>query len=256
LRGCFRSGLPLAGDEGAGHRRERWRSSTTGSGAAASTRSRNGGGTSNSTARRALCAGRGDQRARAEHRIDLKYEDQTLAVYPADVMPAPWPGAQPLDREEGIRRYRALLTPEEYRNKLARGEIDDLTITPRHRCRGPPPVFPVILSRRDDLAPDVVRFEFTDPQGRDLPPWTRRRACRCGHRAGIPAPVFAGRRSGGPVKYVLGVLREADGRGGSALMHRVSRGARVFISYPRNHFPLDERPPIRCSWPAGSGSRR
>jgi ferredoxin-NADP reductase len=42
-------------------------------------------------------------------------------------------------------------------------------------------------------------------------------------------------------RYVLGVLREAKGRGGSALMHRVFReGRRVFVSPPRNHFPLDE----------------
>jgi ferredoxin-NADP reductase len=44
--------------------------------------------------------------------------------------------------------------------------------------------------------------------------------------------------------YVLGVQREAPesgGRGGSALMHRVFReGRKVFVSAPRNHFPLRE----------------
>ncbi len=40
-------------------------------------------------------------------------------------------------------------------------------------------------------------------------------------------------------KYVLGVQREPQGRGGSMLMLRAFReGRRVFISPPRNHFPL------------------
>jgi ferredoxin-NADP reductase len=185
--------------------------------------------------------------------IDLKYEDQTLAVYPADVMPAPWPVAQPLDREEGIRRYRALLTPEEYRLKLARGAVDDLTITPRHRTEAPP-VFPVILSRRDDLAPDVVRFEFTDPEGRELPEFAAG-----AHVDVVIAPEYQRQYSlaGDPAdrsKYVLGVLREANGKGGSALMHRAFRpGRRVFISYPRNHFPLDEDAPHSLLMAGGIG---
>ena len=185
--------------------------------------------------------------------IDLKYEDQTLAVYPADVMPAPWPVAQPLDREEGIRRYRSLLTPEEYRNKLARGEGDDLKITPRHR-QEEPPVFPVILSRRKDLSDDVVRFEFTDPQGRELPPFAPG-----GHVDVVIAPEYQRQYSlaGDPAdrsKYVLGVLREADGRGGSALMHRAFReGRKVFVSYPRNHFPLDEDAPYSLLMAGGIG---
>ncbi len=40
---------------------------------------------------------------------------------------------------------------------------------------------------------------------------------------------------------MLGVLNEKAGRGGSALMHRAFReGRRVFVSPPRNHFPLVE----------------
>lgn len=46
--------------------------------------------------------------------LDLKYEDQTLAVYPANVMPPPYPVAHPVNRETGIARYRSLLTPEEH----------------------------------------------------------------------------------------------------------------------------------------------
>ncbi len=42
-------------------------------------------------------------------------------------------------------------------------------------------------------------------------------------------------------KYRIGVLREAAGRGGSALLHRIFNvGRKSFISHPLNHFPLDQ----------------
>jgi hypothetical protein len=65
--------------------------------------------------------------------LRLDPEDQTLAVYPADTMPPPLPVTHPLDREAGIARYRALLTPEEYRNRLARGETEGLAPGPAAR---------------------------------------------------------------------------------------------------------------------------
>jgi ferredoxin-NADP reductase len=55
-------------------------------------------------------------------------------------------------------------------------------------------------------------------------------------------------------KYVLGVLREDEGRGGSLLMCRVFReGRRVFISEPRNHFPLDENASFSILMAGGIG---
>jgi reductive dehalogenase len=172
--------------------------------------------------------------------IDLKYEDQTLAVYPADVMPRPYPVVQPLDREEGIRRYRELLTADQYRARLERGETDGLAPAPQP-LSGEPPVMPVIVSRREDLSPDVVRFELVRPDGGELPAFTAG-----AHVDVVIAPEYQRQYSlaGDPAdrsKYVLGVQREAQGRGGSLLMHRVFReGRKIFISPPRNHFPLDE----------------
>jgi len=185
--------------------------------------------------------------------LDLRYEDQTLAVYPADTMPPPLPVAHPLDREAGIARYRSLLTPEEYRNRLARGETDGLAPGPALRD-GPPPVFPVALSRRDDLSPDTVRFELSSPDGVELPPWEAG-----AHVDVVIAPEYQRQYSlaGDPADrsvYVLGVQREACGRGGSDLMHRVFReGRRVFISEPRNHFPLDEEAPFSLLMGGGIG---
>jgi len=185
--------------------------------------------------------------------LDLRYQDQTLAVYPADTMPPPLPVTHPLDREAGIARYRALLTPDEYRNRLARGEVDGLAPGPQPMT-GPPPVFPVVLTRRDDLSPDVVRFEFTAEGGGTLPPFDAG-----AHVDVVIAPEYQRQYSlaGDPAdrtRYVLGVQREAAGRGGSVLMTRVFRpGRRVFVSAPRNHFPLDEGAPFSLLMGGGIG---
>lgn len=172
--------------------------------------------------------------------LDLKYEDQTLAVYPADVMPPPFPVAYPLNREEGIRRYRTLLTPAQYRERLARGDTAGLA-PPFRMPDGPPPVFPLVLTRREDMAPDSARFELAAPDGRELP------AFEAGaHVDVVIAPEYLRQYSlaGDPAdrtKYVLGVQAEPHGRGGSKLMLRAFReGRRVFVSPPRNHFPLHE----------------
>jgi len=185
--------------------------------------------------------------------LDLKYEDQTLAVYPADVMPPPLPVTHPLNREEGIERYRAMLTPQAYRDRLARGQTAGLapSVAP---IDGTPPVFPVIVSKRDDLADDIVRFELTGENGRPLPPFDAG-----AHIDVVIAPEYQRQYSlaGDPAdqsKYVLGVLKEAQGRGGSLLMCRVFKeGRRVFISEPRNHFPLDEQAPFSVLMAGGIG---
>jgi reductive dehalogenase len=170
--------------------------------------------------------------------LKVRYEDQTLAVYPADMMPAPYPIASPLDREAGIRRYRELLTPKVYRERLQRGETDGLV--PQFRMpEGPAPVFPVVLRRRAEMTQEIARYEFEREDGAPLP------AFEAGsHIDVVIAPEY--RRSyslaGDPAdrsRYVLGVLRETQGRGGSTLMHRAFRaGRRVFVTPPVNHFPV------------------
>ncbi|WP_022702292.1 4Fe-4S dicluster domain-containing protein [Pseudorhodobacter ferrugineus] len=184
--------------------------------------------------------------------IDLQYKDQTLAVYPADVMPQPYPVIQPLNREAGIKRYRELLLPADYQARLARGETDGLAPGPQPLAE--PPVFPVIVTKRDDLSPDVARFELRRADGGDLPPFTAG-----AHIDVVIAPEYQRQYSlagdpADPSKYVLGLLREPLGRGGSALMHRIFRqGRRLFISPPRNHFPLDESAPFSLLMAGGIG---
>ncbi|MBO6901131.1 MAG: 4Fe-4S dicluster domain-containing protein [Rhizobiaceae bacterium] len=186
--------------------------------------------------------------------IDLRYEDQTLAVYPADVMPRPYPVVQPLDREEGIKRYRSMLTPDEYRERLERGETSDLVPARAPESDERPPVFPVVISKREDLSPDVVRFELSAVNGQPLP-----RFDAGAHVDVVIAPEYQRQYSlaGDPAdngRYVLGIQRESQGRGGSLLMHRVFReGRRIFISDPRNHFPLDENAEFSVLMAGGIG---
>ena len=184
--------------------------------------------------------------------IKLKYQDQTLAVYPADVMPQPYPVIHPLNREEGIARYRALLSPQEYQARLAQGATEGLA--PGPQALAEPPVFAVMVSKRDDLGPDIARFELRRADGAALPAFTAG-----AHVDVVIAPEYQHQYSlaGDPAdrsKYVLGLLREPDGRGGSALMHRVFReGRRLFISPPRNHFPLEEAAPFSLLMAGGIG---
>ncbi len=173
--------------------------------------------------------------------LQLKYEEQTLAVYPADKMPPPYPVAYPVNREEGIERYRALLTPAEHKRRIAAGDTQSLV--PQFRMPpGEPPVFPVILHRRKEVATDIVRYEFVAEDKQELPAFTAG-----AHIDVVIAPEYqrAYSLASDPAdrsSYVLGVLKEAQGRGGSQLMHRAFReGKRVLVSRPINHFELDEQ---------------
>jgi reductive dehalogenase len=185
-------------------------------------------------------------RATQTHRrglnVDLRIEatEQSLAVYPADVMPPPFPVAHPVNREQGLARYRALLTPAQYQERLARGETAGLA-PPFTMPAGEPPVFAVRLARRTEMTADIARFELEALDGGELPSFEAG-----AHIDVVVAPEYLRQFSlaGDPRDrhgWVLGVQREPRGRGGSALMHPAFRSGRtVFVSKPRNHFPLDE----------------
>ncbi|MDH3659335.1 MAG: PDR/VanB family oxidoreductase, partial [Alphaproteobacteria bacterium] len=166
-------------------------------------------------------------------------EDQTLAVYPANLAPHPWPFPFPMDREKGIEAYQALITAEAYQARLARGETDGLAH--EYKIDGDAPVIRVEITRAVPMSDDVTKYEFQALDGEELPEWTAG-----AHLDIVIAPEFLRQysMSGDPADrktYQIGVLREGEGRGGSALMHRIFReGRKIFISRPINHFPLDE----------------
>ena len=171
--------------------------------------------------------------------LDLKYEDQTLAVYPANLAPHPWPYPFPMDREKGIEAYEALVTPEEYRRRLDAGDTEDLFHV--YSNDGDSPVTRVEVTRAEAMSGDVTKYEFRTLDGSDLPEWQAG-----AHLDIVVAPEFLRQYSlsGDPADrsvYQIGVLREDGGRGGSKLMHRIfSEGRKVFVSRPINHFPLHE----------------
>lgn len=171
--------------------------------------------------------------------LDLKFEDQTLAVYPANLAPHPWPFPFPMDREKGIEAYQAMITAKQYQAKLAVGETDGLAH--EYKIEGDAPVVRVEITKAEKMTDGVTKYEFSSIIGDDLPEWTAG-----AHLDIVVAPEFLRQysMSGDPSdrsKYQIGVLREDEGRGGSALLHRIfSVGRKIFVSKPINHFPLDE----------------
>ena len=169
--------------------------------------------------------------------LDLKYEDQTLAVYPAPLAPHPYPYPFPMDREAGIEAYQAMVTADEYKARLARG---DKGVLHAYTAEGESPVIQVEITKAEATADGVMTYEFQPVAGGDLPEWHAG-----AHLDIVIAPEFLRQysMSGNPKdrrSYQIAVLKEDDGRGGSKLMHRIfTQGRRLFISKPINHFPLD-----------------
>ena len=171
--------------------------------------------------------------------LDLKYEDQTLAVYPANLAPHPWPFPFPMDREKGIEAYQAMVTAKQYKAKVERGEAAD--VAHEYRIVGDAPVIRVEITKATEMATGVTLYECSAVDGTDLPPWTAG-----AHLDVVVAPEFLRQysMSGNPADrktYQIGVLREDEGRGGSKLLHRIfTEGRKIFISKPINHFPLND----------------
>jgi reductive dehalogenase len=171
--------------------------------------------------------------------LDLKFEDQTLAVYPANLAPHPWPYPFPMDREAGIEAYNSMISAREYRTRLAKGETDGLAH--EYPSFDDAPVIAAQISLVEEMTSGVTKYEFSALDGSDLPEWTAG-----AHLDVVIAPEFVRQysMSGNPADrslYQIGVLREDEGRGGSKFLHRIfTKGRRVFISKPINHFELVE----------------
>ncbi|WP_426400531.1 PDR/VanB family oxidoreductase [Ralstonia sp. R-29] len=95
----------------------------------------------------------------------------------------------------------------------------------------------VIVLSKADTAQDIVTFELAAPDGNALPPFS----------AGAHIDVHVGdmvrqyslcNRPGETHRYQIGVLRDANSRGGSVAMHALAVGDTLEISAPKNHFPL------------------
>lgn len=171
--------------------------------------------------------------------LELRYEDQVLAVYPAPLAPPPWPFPFPMDRAAGIEAYQSMVSADEYRARIAKG---DRSITHEFRMpEGEAPVIRAEVALAEKMTPDVTKYELRPLDGAALP------EVEAGaHIDIVVSPEFFRQYSlsGDPSRrdaYQIGVLREDQGRGGSKLMHRIfTPGRKVWIGRPINHFPLDE----------------
>ncbi|MFJ8357709.1 PDR/VanB family oxidoreductase [Streptomyces sp. NPDC093984] len=104
----------------------------------------------------------------------------------------------------------------------------------------------LVVDRREPAAEGVIALTLRHPLGEELPAWEpgahvdvllgpglERQYSLCGDPADRQA-------------WRIAVLREADGRGGSAHVHeQVREGDKVRVRGPRNHFPLHASPRYR-----------
>jgi ferredoxin-NADP reductase len=172
--------------------------------------------------------------------LTVRREDQTLAAYPAPLVPPPIPAPFPIDREAGIAAYEQLLTPAAYQRRVAAGETDGLAPGLRP-LEGPAPVIVAKIGRRWQSSIDgkIDLFEIVSRDGSELPAFTAG-----GHIDITVTPEYIRQFSlaGDPAdrsRYLVGVLREDSGRGGSRKIHQMLRpGVPVVVSRPRNHFPV------------------
>ena len=102
--------------------------------------------------------------------LDLKFEDQTLAVYPANLAPWPWPYPFPMDRETGIKAYQEMLSAEEYKACLSNGELHKLTH--QRASFEDAPVVMTRIAKVVAMSADVTKYEFESWDDSPLPVWT------------------------------------------------------------------------------------
>lgn len=173
--------------------------------------------------------------------LDLKFEDQTLAVYPANLAPPPYPYPYPMDREAGIKAYQDMLSPDEYKRRLAAGQTENIAHKYPDFSNEESPVIRLNITKAEKQTEKITKYELCALDGAPLP------AFEAGaHLDIVIAPEFFRQYSlsSDPQdrsKYQIAVLKEEEGRGGSALLHRIfTEGRKVFVSRPINHFPLDK----------------
>ena len=101
---------------------------------------------------------------------------------------------------------------------------------------------PMVVQQAELAAEGILRLRLASPDGKPLPRWTpgSHIDVECGD-TGLSRQYSL---CGDPAEtgvFEIAVLREADGRGGSAWMHaHAVPGARLRIRGPRNHFRLNE----------------
>ena len=173
--------------------------------------------------------------------LELNYEDQTLAVYPANLAPPPYPYPFAMDREKAIEAYKGMLTAKEYQHRLHEGNTENLSHK-NESDKAQSPIIQVKISKAEKMTDEITKYELASIEVQSLPPFTAG-----AHIDVVVAPEYFRQYSlsGNPEdcsKYQIAVFREKEGRGGSKLLHRIFfEGREIFISKPINHFSLKEK---------------
>lgn len=92
----------------------------------------------------------------------------------------------------------------------------------------------------ETVAEDVIQITLSDPHGNILPEWKPGAHLELRLPSGLVRQYSLCGSPSDRYKYTVAVLREQDGRGGSAEMHNVSAAGLVISVRPRNHFPMVE----------------
>jgi cytochrome P450/ferredoxin-NADP reductase len=110
----------------------------------------------------------------------------------------------------------------------------------------------LVVSARRDLAEGVVGLTLADPSGAPLPGWEPGAHVTLDLGTGLERAYSLCGTPGGD--WQIAVLREAEGRGGSAHVHdRLVEGAEVRVRGPRCHFHLDSGAPAHLLIAGGIG---
>jgi vanillate O-demethylase ferredoxin subunit len=99
----------------------------------------------------------------------------------------------------------------------------------------------VAVKKKQQAAEDICLFELADPKGAPLPPFTAGAHIDVQAGPGLMRQYSLCNAPGETHRYVIGVLKDPESRGGSLAMHALEEGALVEISAPKNHFPLEEK---------------
>lgn len=102
---------------------------------------------------------------------------------------------------------------------------------------------PLVVEERVDVSSGVVALTLTSRDGADLPAWQPGAHVDLVLDDGLVRQYSLSGDPSDTTSYRVGVLREPDGRGGSAFVHEQLRpGSRVEVRGPRNHFVLEPSP--------------
>jgi vanillate O-demethylase ferredoxin subunit len=111
-----------------------------------------------------------------------------------------------------------------------RRKFSGTTGTPRLKAQ--------VVAKRDE-ALDICTFELADPLGNALPQFGAGSHIDVHVRDGLVRQYSLCNDPRETHRYLIGVLRLPDSRGGSAAMHDgIQEGDVIEISEPKNHFPL------------------